>query len=308
MAADFFTKETTPDFDQVFPVLVMGTVSSGKSTLINALLGQQILPGRNEACTAKAFYILNDDSAEHTRLYITYANGKTIVREENIASAIEWANKDKRVTDVFLRGPVKDVRNRDKALLIVDTPGPNNARDMSHGGILEDTLSRITEGLTVYVINAAYRGTCDDRDLLKQLHASLKQHPKMKVLFVINQADKLDAERESIEGMVLETVDYLKENGFHRPNLIPTSALAACMFQKALDEKRMSRKERLDFVSRYALYKPCSYALKSYAVTKDLPDQFEQVTAAGVKYRVGELMQAIENTGIGLVEDYIRKA
>ncbi|MBP3665407.1 MAG: dynamin family protein, partial [Tyzzerella sp.] len=48
---DFFSNEISIDENNVFPVIVMATMSSGKSTLINALLGQQVLPSKNEACT-----------------------------------------------------------------------------------------------------------------------------------------------------------------------------------------------------------------------------------------------------------------
>lgn len=57
-------------------MVVMATMSSGKSTLINALLGQQILPSRNEACTAKMYSILDDDQANETKIFVTYTNGE----------------------------------------------------------------------------------------------------------------------------------------------------------------------------------------------------------------------------------------
>ena len=42
-------------------VLVVSTMSSGKSTLINALIGQDLFPSRNDACTAKIIkYIKNN--------------------------------------------------------------------------------------------------------------------------------------------------------------------------------------------------------------------------------------------------------
>ena len=58
------------DMDSVFPVTILGTMSSGKSTLINALLGEEILPNKNMACSAKAFYLLdNDDEMKKLQIY-----------------------------------------------------------------------------------------------------------------------------------------------------------------------------------------------------------------------------------------------
>lgn len=53
LSKDFFAPNIDVDTSKLFPMLVVATMSSGKSTLINALLGQQILPSKNAACTAK---------------------------------------------------------------------------------------------------------------------------------------------------------------------------------------------------------------------------------------------------------------
>ena len=64
ISKDFFAKGIEIDTKKIFPMLVIATMSSGKSTLINALLGQQILPSKNEACTAKTYSILDDDTMQ----------------------------------------------------------------------------------------------------------------------------------------------------------------------------------------------------------------------------------------------------
>ena len=45
---------------QTNEVVVVATMSSGKSTLINAFLGKKLMPSKNEACTAKIIRIKND--------------------------------------------------------------------------------------------------------------------------------------------------------------------------------------------------------------------------------------------------------
>lgn len=46
----------------VFPINIIGTMSAGKSTLINALLGRKLMPSKNQACTDKITEILDNDS------------------------------------------------------------------------------------------------------------------------------------------------------------------------------------------------------------------------------------------------------
>lgn len=47
-------------FNNDFNVYVVATMSSGKSTLINAMLGQELLPAANEATTATIAQIIDD--------------------------------------------------------------------------------------------------------------------------------------------------------------------------------------------------------------------------------------------------------
>lgn len=52
--------------NSVFPINVIATMSSGKSTLINALLGKKLMPSKNEACTATITEILDNDQETFT--------------------------------------------------------------------------------------------------------------------------------------------------------------------------------------------------------------------------------------------------
>lgn len=54
----------------VFPINIIGTMSSGKSTLINALLEKRLMPSKNQACTDKITEILdNDNDRFHAVIY-----------------------------------------------------------------------------------------------------------------------------------------------------------------------------------------------------------------------------------------------
>ena len=50
--------------NSVFPINVIATMSSGKSTLINALLNSRLMPSKNEACTATITEILDTDEVD----------------------------------------------------------------------------------------------------------------------------------------------------------------------------------------------------------------------------------------------------
>ena len=306
---DFFAKGISVNEKEIFPMVVMATMSSGKSTLINSLLGQQLLPSRNAACTAKMYSILDDDQADSTKIYVTYKNGDIVTKEENVSEELEAANGDDEVTDILIRGFVKGVLNTDKALLIVDTPGPNNSCDESHQQVMLDVMKKIKGGLILYVLNATQLGINDDKKLLGIIRDYIKENPRLSVLFVINKVDQYDEEKEGpVRQLVLSVNDYLKENGIENPQIIPVSALAASLFKKALNKEEFTRSEYRSFCNYYEMFRPQDYNMKSYAITAALPNQHDTVEVRGEEYLVGELNRAIENTGIKLLEEEIQKA
>ena len=306
---DFFPESISINENKVFPMVVMATMSSGKSTLINSLLGQDILPSRNAACTAKKYAILDDDQENSTKIYVTYKNGNTKVMEENIAEELDKANDDDNVTDILIRGHVKGVLNTDKALLIIDTPGPNNSRDESHEQTMWDVIRKIKGGLFLYVLNATLLETYDDKELLQTIKDFIKNNPKVSLLFVINKVDLLDEERgETVEQLMLNVKKYLTKNGIENPQIIPVSALAASVLKKVMNKEQLTRKELRDFEMYYDIYQPKDFSLRSFAITDALADQNKKIEVCGEEYTIGNLNRAIENTGIKLLEEEIQKA
>lgn len=306
---DFFPESISINENKVFPMVVMAIMSSGKSTLINSLLGQDILPSRNAACTAKKYAILDDDQENSTKIFVTYKNGNTEVMEENIAEELDKANDDDNVTDILIRGHVKGVLNTDKALLIIDTPGPNNSRDESHEQTMLDIIKKIKGGLFLYVLNATQLAIHDDVNLLQIVKDFIKNNPQASILFIINKVDLLDEEiGETIEQLMLNAKEYLIQNGIENPQIIPVSALAASVFKKVLNKEMLTRKEFRDFEMYYDMYQPKDFNLRSFAITADLSDQNRKVEVHGEEYTIGNLNRAIENTGIKLLEEEIQKA
>ena len=308
ISKDFFPKGIKIEEDKVFPMAVIATMSSGKSTLINALIGKEILPSANAACTALNYSILDDDRDTKEVICVTKKDGNVTVIDENLSEELEKINQDPLVTDVFIRSHVKGVLNTDKALLIIDTPGPNNSADKMHEQRLYQILEKISGGLFVYVINASQIGIEDDEKLLKILAPYLRRNRTIKILFVMNKIDVLDREKESIEECVQNVRRYLQNCGFENPNIIPISAVAALLFKKVLNHEKLTRKQYRDFIELYDMYQSNDYNMKKYAVIDDLEDPFKQIEVRGEIYKTGELNVALENTGIKLLEQKIQKA
>lgn len=308
ISKDFFPDGIKIDESNIFPVAVVATMSSGKSTLINALLGKEMLPSSNAACTALNYSILDDDRKSKEIICVTDTSGKTRIIEENLAEELHRINEAQDVTNVFIRSHIDGVLNTDRALLIIDTPGPNNSRTTVHENVLHDIVKKMRGGVFLYLLNATQLGVYDDKSLLIFLKEIVSKNPEIKIVFAINKVDQLDEEYESIQGLVDNAKKYIENIGFVQPDIIPLSARAALLFKKVLLGQSLTRKEKLNFRNLYYLYRSTDFNMRKYAITNELKNQSKMIEIDGAKYSIGDLNQAIANTGITMLENYIQKA
>ena len=92
--------------DSKFEINVVATMSSGKSTLINALLGKQLMPAANEATTATIVKIV--DTEQENFSAIAYDKSGNIVRkiDDVTLEDMKGLNGDIKVSTVELKGKI----------------------------------------------------------------------------------------------------------------------------------------------------------------------------------------------------------
>lgn len=118
-------------FNRDFDVYVVATMSSGKSTLINAMLGRDLLPAANEATTATIARITdNDQMTEQFTAKRYNRDGEQVGQEDNVdlERLKEWNQlEDTQLIDI--EGNIVAIREReDVRLVLTDTPAPTTAR------------------------------------------------------------------------------------------------------------------------------------------------------------------------------------
>lgn len=281
-------------------------MSSGKSTVINALLDEDILPSLNKACTAKVYSILSDNSINSSKLYVTMNDGDVKVIEENLSDELNKINNDNGVRDILILSKMKGIININKSLLVIDTPGPNNSCDIMHNKITVDTLNKIKKGLILYVINITQMGIKDDLELLNKVKDYLITHKDINILFVINKMDQVDFEKESVIELIQDTKKYIEQSGIKNPYIIPVSALAASLFRKVLKNEKLTRNQYNNFIKCYDLFKTSDLRMESYVINSSITNQFSEISVMNEKYTVAEIMAAIDNTGITYLEKCIQ--
>ena len=221
-----------------FEVNVVATMSAGKSTLINALLGQRLMPAKNEACTATITRIKDDDSEKFTAtVYDT--EGDIVETQEHLTYEImDRLNSDENVSEILVSGNIPFVNANDVSLVLVDTPGPNNSRNSNHKKATYQMLSKSSKTVVLYIMNATQLSTNDDNNLLNYVSESMKVGGKQsrdRFIFVVNKLDNFGKE-DSIESALEKVKEYLADHGIENPNIYPTSALAALDIRTTLAE------------------------------------------------------------------------
>ncbi len=213
-----------------FEVNVVATMSAGKSTLINSLLGQRLMPAKQEACTATITEIKDNDS-EHFSAKVYDKLGNLIESQGELTYEImDRLNSNPEVSKIRAEGNIPFVTSEDVSLVLVDTPGPNNSRDPEHRAATYRMLSESSKTVVLYIMNATQLAVDDDNTLLKYVAESMKVGGKQsrdRFIFVVNKLDDFKKGEDSIDSALKKVRDYLADNGIENPNIYPTSALTA---------------------------------------------------------------------------------
>lgn len=219
-----------------FPVNVVATVSSGKSTLINALLRQKLMPVKQEPCTAVITELHDlDDEIFHAKVF--NSDGMLIRSVDLTLPVMKELNADPEVSKIIAEGNIPFVTSDDVSLVLVDTPGPNNARDPEHRAATYRMLSESSKTVVLYILNATQLAINDDSSLLSYVADSMKvggKQSKDRIIFVLNKLDEFNRSEDSVESAIERARQYLADKGIENPNIYPASALTALNIRTAL--------------------------------------------------------------------------
>ena len=216
--------------NSIFPVNVIATMSSGKSTLINALLGNKLMPSKNEACTATITEILDVDNPHFSAVVYDGDNGMIQEVPELTLEIMGELNDDENVHRISAEGDIPFLDSKSTALMLVDTPGPNNAQNQAHKNTTYRAINSDSNNLILYVLNGTQLSTNDDAVLLHYVADQIKKGGKQvrdRFLFVINKMDQFNPEEEDIGKAVLSAKRYLATYGIEDPQIFPCSAFTA---------------------------------------------------------------------------------
>ena len=194
-------------------IVFTATMSTGKSTLINAVMGKDLAPSRATACTANIANFTTSPVNSNYCYINTYFNSVLSKKKVNI----------------------------------IDTPGVNYSEDELHREITRNELKNRYIDILVYVTSILTWGTNDEYEHLKFIKENVKYK---KIIIVINKIDEINIDDSTVEENISSVKKYLSKWNFENLIICPLSAsIGNILKRKILNESLSKREER--FLSLY---------------------------------------------------------
>ena len=266
-------KRFLEEIEEEFQITVVATMSSGKSTLINALLGTELLPSEVKSCTAKITKIKNVPGKKSFDAigYDKFEKRINCIKNVDL-NMLEHLNQDEQIHRVSIEGEIPFIRNKQINVTIVDTPGPNNSLNETHKLHTMELIKSndSLKPLILYILNASQLGVDDDHHLLHAIATQMEKSgkdSKDRFIFVLNKADEFDPEkRETIEEAIQYVKEHLEKIDIPNPKIYPVSAKAAKLIMKLRQGQGLTRKEKSDHQYLMSLFlEESSMRLNTYA-------------------------------------------
>lgn len=174
-----------------FAINVVATMSSGKSTLINSLLGKRLMPMGQMATTATIVRIITTTGQDFYSGIAYDKDGKEVCREKelDIKTMKEW-NNNADISSINIYGPVPCANTAGMRLVLIDTPGPNNSRDGHHRELTYRMLNNSDKSLVLFVLNAAQLNINDEKEFMDYVCDCMKKGGKQsrdRFIFAVNK-------------------------------------------------------------------------------------------------------------------------
>ena len=192
--------------DGRFSIIVVGEFSAGKSTFLNAIMGEKYLDSFSSETTANINNLksVNDSPTKKPMLRVNYKDGKCETSDdvsfENIQKYVSTKGVDVaeniESVDIFL-----DSSFLNSGVDLIDSPGLNGVKAL-HADITKNQIK--ASHAAIFMFKATQPGSKSDFETLVELKKSCKS-----ILVVLNRIDEAAKQGEET---VEDIVDKLKSN------------------------------------------------------------------------------------------------
>lgn len=206
-------------------IVFTATMSTGKSTLINAVMGKDLAPSKATACTSNIanfracpvegnFYNYSDKNG--VQIFLDLTDMKRFIGSSNYCYVNSYFNS-------ILS---------EKKVNIIDTPGVDYSIDTTHGDITRSELKNLNIDVLVYIISAQNFGAKGDDEHLKFIRENVRYK---KLILAINMLDTSSSEDDSILDIISNIKKYLEKLEFKDFIIAPLSGRGGLVLKSYLN-------------------------------------------------------------------------
>ena len=235
-----------------FGIMVTATMSAGKSTFINSLIGKYVCLSQNMACTSKIHSIINKAFEDGYSTEYDHELVMTAGKEE-LLNDNELNTSDRIYVSTHYIGGLAGER-----IIINDSPGVNFSGDSEHKEISDKLIKGRKYNLLVYIMNSTQLATNDEDEHLEFVKSTIGRTP---VIFIMNKIDSYNLEEENVAETIGRQIEYLKKKGFKNPVVCPVSARAGYLAKQftATQLSRSEKRELYNYVDKFEQMKLDDY-------------------------------------------------
>lgn len=270
-----------------YGIMVTATMSAGKSTFINSLIGKYVCLSQNMACTSKIHSIINKPFEDGFSYEYDHDLVMTAGKEE-LLNDNELNTSDKIIVATHFCGNLSEER-----IVMNDSPGVNFSGDIEHKTITDKLIKGRKYDLLIYVMNSTQLATNDEDEHLEFVKQTIGRKP---IIFVLNKIDAYNTEEENVFDTIQRQREYLIKKGFKNPIVCPLSARAGYLSKQFCTGllTRSEERELYNYVDKF----------EQMQLTKYYDDNFPKVR---VFNREREEEQLLKTCGLAYVEQIIRE-
>lgn len=285
-------------------VNIMATMSAGKSTLINALIGKNLLPIGSSETTSKVMEVIDNDLEENTFNVKYKYKGMTQIKSDVTKEFLENINKEENIDEIEIEGNIGFINTEGSCLSIVDTPGFNG--NESNISITKTYISNSDKVMNIFVLDSNNIAESTLNEFFSFLNEVIEKEGKDiyndRMIIVLNKADQIREEGGN-EKVIENIVEKLKKIGFKKPNIILLNSKLAISIR---DKSYMEEDECEDF--EHEINKVIRYKKKHYNEYSKLPKNIKNKIEKELEEAIhseDRLKEALIYTGIRDLEEMI---
>lgn len=262
-------------------IIFTATMSTGKSTLINAIIGKNLAPSMSIACTSNIanfksspikVNFINYFDKDGLKLFLDSTEIKKLIGKSNYCHINTYFNSE----------------ISKKKVNIIDTPGVNYSEDKSHSDITKNELKNKEIDILVYVTSILTWGTDDEYEYLKFIKENVRYK---KMIVVINKVDEIKIEDSTVDENISNAKKYLLKLDLKNLTICPLSAYVGSILKRSIHKENLSRREER-LVSLY---------INQFTNEKDF--ELSKFYSINLENRNdNELIKAYINTGLPIFE------